>query len=279
MKAIRLVVLSLPLVVIACGSTPPPKELVDARAAYKRAAEGPAKDIAPAELHVAQQALDHAEKSLADDGDSPETKDRAYVAMRKAELAEAQARLSKAIRDKTDAQSTAQKLQTESLKQTQQELSKTKTQLEQERKAREEAEKRAAQALADLQRIAAVKQEARGMVITLSGAVLFASNQSELLPAAQVKLNEVAEALIKGNPDAKMTVEGHTDSQGQAGYNKDLSQKRAESVRSYLISRGIAADRIRAAGYGSERPVASNNTAEGRANNRRVEIVVEPSKG
>ena len=89
--------------------------------------------------------------------------------------------------------------------------------------------------MADLQRIAAVKQESRGMVITLSGGVLFASNESTLLPAAMVKLNEVADALIKGNPDSNITVEGHTDSQGQHQYNLDLGKeargRRARSAR------------------------------------------------
>ena len=71
-----------------------------------------------------------------------------------------------------------------------------------------------------------------------------------------------------------MVVEGHTDSQGAAAFNQDLSQKRAESVRSYLVSHGIAADRITAQGFGPSRAVADNTSAEGRANNRRVEIVV-----
>jgi outer membrane protein OmpA-like peptidoglycan-associated protein len=263
---------------IGCGSTPPPKELVDARAAYMKAAEGPAKETAPAQLHEAKNALDGANQAFADDADSPDTKDKSYLAMRKAEQAEAYARYKQAQAEREDAQKKAGIYTAESLSKTRQELEKTKDQLEKEKLAREAAEKRAAQALSDLQKIANAKQEARGIVITLSGGVLFASNQSTLLPAAMVKLNEVADALVKNNPDSKMTVEGHTDSQGKADYNRDLSQKRAESVREYLISRGIASDRIKAHGYGSERPIADNNNAEGRANNRRVEIVVEPGK-
>jgi outer membrane protein OmpA-like peptidoglycan-associated protein len=115
------------------------------------------------------------------------------------------------------------------------------------------------------------------MVITLSGSVLFASAKSDLLPAAQVKLNEVANALIKEDPLSKIVVEGHTDSQGTAPYNLELSQRRAESVRAHLVSRGIASDRISAQGFGLTRSVAENDSPEGRANNRRVEIVVQPS--
>ena len=108
------------------------------------------------------------------------------------------------------------------------------------------------------------------MVITLSGGVLFASAKSELLPTAVLKLNSVAEALTQQDPDSKMVVEGHTDSQGGQSYNQDLSQRRAEAVRSHLVGRGIAADRITAQGFGLTRPIADNTSAEGRANNRQI---------
>jgi outer membrane protein OmpA-like peptidoglycan-associated protein len=94
-----------------------------------------------------------------------------------------------------------------------------------------------------------------------------------------VKLNEVAEALIKNDSDSQMVVEGHTDSQGGADYNMELSRRRAQTVRDYLVSRQIAADRIIATGFGLTRPIADNTSAEGRANNRRVEIVVKPTVG
>jgi outer membrane protein OmpA-like peptidoglycan-associated protein len=143
--------------------------------------------------------------------------------------------------------------------------------------ALKDAQARAAQAAADLAKFATVKQEARGMVITLSGSVLFTSAKSDLSPAAQLKLNDVATALTKEDPLSKMVVEGHTDSQGSASSNQDLSQRRAQSVRDYLVTRGIASDRITAQGFGSTRSVADNASAEGRANNRRVEIVVQPT--
>jgi outer membrane protein OmpA-like peptidoglycan-associated protein len=149
--------------------------------------------------------------------------------------------------------------------------------LKAEKARREDAEKRALQAAADLAKFATVKQEARGMVISLSGSVLFASAKSELLPAAQVRLGEVATALIREDPLSKIVVEGHTDSQGAAPYNLELSQRRAQSVRDYLVTRGIASDRIAAQGFGLTRSIADNSSPEGRANNRRVEIVVQPA--
>lgn len=282
---VSLVSLSLLTAAVGCGSTLPPKELVDARAAYQSASKGPAEQQAPAELHVAKQSLDQAERAFNDDGDSPQTKDYAYIAIRKAQLAEASARALIAQKEKDSAEREAANITADQLRTAQKELSSTKHHLEKtqdqlaaEKIAREAAEKKAAQALADLQKIAAVKQESRGMVITLSGSVLFASNESTLLPAAMVKLNEVADALIKGNPDSNITVEGHTDSQGQRHYNMELGAKRAEAVRSQLVARGVAADRIKAIGVGPDRPVADNKTAEGRANNRRVEIIVEPGQ-
>lgn len=149
--------------------------------------------------------------------------------------------------------------------------------LQSERLQLREADKRAARAAADLARIASVKQESRGMVITLSGGVLFASAKADLLPAAQAKLSEVADVLTRQDPDSKIRVEGYTDSQGAASFNQDLSQRRADAVRDYLSAHGIARDRITSEGYGPAKPVADNGSAEGRADNRRVEIVVEHS--
>jgi outer membrane protein OmpA-like peptidoglycan-associated protein len=115
------------------------------------------------------------------------------------------------------------------------------------------------------------------MVITLSGSVLFTSGKWDLSPGAQLKLNDVAKSLTLQDPVSKMVVEGHTDSQGSASSNQDLSQHRAQAVRDYLVTRGIASDRISAQGFGPARSVGDNATPEGRANNRRVEIVVQPS--
>ena len=273
------------VVLLACGSGLPPKELVDARAAYQSASKGPAAQQSPAELHVAKQSLDVAERSFNDEGDSPATKDFAYIAIRKSALADSSARAGLAIKEREAAEREAQAVQASQLSDARSQLSSTKNSLEKtqdqlarEKAAREAAEKAAALAMADLNRLAAVKQEPRGMVITLSGGVLFASNESTLLPAAILKLNEVADALIKGNPDSNMTVEGHTDSQGQRQYNMDLGQKRADAVKAQLVARGVAADRIKSVGVGPDRPIADNKSAEGRANNRRVEIIVEPPK-
>jgi outer membrane protein OmpA-like peptidoglycan-associated protein len=246
-----------------------PKELIDARRAYQSAAQGPALERNPAQLHTAQESLKLAEQTFHDEGDSDRTRDRAYVALRKAQIADTQARID-ATRDKLAA------LQQKAEASERAELAEAKSALGSEAQRRQQAEQAAARAAQELSRLAAVKQEERGLVITLSGSVLFASDTSELLPSARQRLDDVAKALLEGNPEAQIVVEGHTDSRGGESYNLDLSARRAEAVRAYLVSRGVPAERVRAQGLGLARPVADNKSAEGRANNRRVEIVVQP---
>ena len=252
---------------ISCSATMPPQELVNARLSFQNISTGQAAELVPAEVHKAQTALDLAEKSFLEDPDSYKTIDLAYVADRKSKLAEALAI--------TFAENLATEKAKKDYEVTQAEIVKNTTeQLSIEQQARIDAELVAANALAELAKLAAVKEEERGLVITLSGSVLFASDESTLLPAAQDRLNKVADALLM-TKERQLIIEGFTDSQGSSEYNISLSQRRADTVRSYLISRGYPSDLIHTQGIGEERPVADNNSAEGRANNRRVEIVVE----
>jgi outer membrane protein OmpA-like peptidoglycan-associated protein len=278
---------------IAAGcATPVPRELVDARAAYARASRGSAAQVAPADLHKAEEALFKAEAAFTNGSD--ETSDLAYVAERKAELAETLAsqsmyhaqveqlrasyekRLGQVARD-AKGQLIAAKEQLTAAQKNQQA---TEQQLSQEQVARFDAEEKAAAATEQMKKmedalakLAAVKEEPRGLVITLSGSVLFPSNQATLLPEAQTRLQQVADALL-ATRERDIMIEGHTDSRGSDDHNQVLSQQRAEAVRSFLVSRGYEPDRIRAQGFGKVRPVAENSSPEGRAMNRRVEIVV-----
>jgi outer membrane protein OmpA-like peptidoglycan-associated protein len=264
-----------------CAASVPPTELVNARQSYQHATTGQTPLLVPAELHKAQEALAVAEKSFLDEPQSYRTRDLAYIADRKAKMAEALATIAAGNAVTAKANKDYQASQTEIVKNTKEDLAASERsgvlkaeQLAAEQQVRVDAEKRAADAQAELARLAAVKEEARGLVITLSGSVLFASSKSELLPAAQNRLNQVAEALLT-TKERKLTVEGHTDSQGSSAYNQVLSQQRADAVRSYIISRGYPAELIQAQGIGKDRPVADNSNAEGRANNRRVEIIVD----
>jgi outer membrane protein OmpA-like peptidoglycan-associated protein len=241
-----------------------PAELAQARAAYQRSSEGPAARLVPAELHKAKMALAQAEKSFDDKPASFQTRDLAYVALRKCETADALASIAADQGSTVQAKADYSTLQGDIVTRTKAELSEARTDLSQSRTA----------LMAALAKLAAVKEEERGLVITLSGSVLFKSGESTLMPAAQARLDQVAEALLT-SPDRGLVVEGHTDSQGSDEDNRALSQRRADAVRSYLIGRGYAADRITAEGLGEGRPIADNGTPEGRSNNRRVEIIIQ----
>jgi outer membrane protein OmpA-like peptidoglycan-associated protein len=112
----------------------------------------------------------------------------------------------------------------------------------------------------------------RGLVLTL-GDVLFTTGRAELKPGATSNLAQLVAFLAK-YPNRSVSVEGHTDNVGGEDYNLGLSQRRADSVRSHLVSQGVDAARVTATGAGESAPVASNESAEGRQQNRRVEVVI-----
>jgi outer membrane protein OmpA-like peptidoglycan-associated protein len=293
MKISTIAVASSLFAATACAATTPTPELVNARQAYDRARTDPTAQFVPDSVLGAKQALDKAESVHDKDPGSDAERSYSYVAERRAELALAlgeNARVKQQL-DASDQHYTEleDKLRTNA----QQQLGAERTQASQlgaqlvqtqnglaaETSARKAAEARAQRAMESLNKIAQVKEEARGMVITLSGQVLFVTGKSELLPAAQDQLDQVAKAL-KDQGDLKpMVVEGYTDSVGSDQSNLKLSKDRADAVRNYLVSKGIPSDKISAVGKGKANPVASNDTPDGRANNRRVEIVVQGGNG
>jgi outer membrane protein OmpA-like peptidoglycan-associated protein len=276
------------LVGLACASNSPTSQLVDARAAYQQARLSEAGRLTPDKLYDAKQALDRAEAAHQDDPGSYREQSLAYVAHRQSELAMTHGRIAKATLDEKAAGQQYTELQTRMLDQSKQQvaaaeqqlsqqesaLKKNAEQLEAERKARVEAEERAKAAMNSLAEVAKVKEDSRGTIITLDGAVLFASGQSTLLPIAEKTLSDVAKALLELPSQSRISVVGYTDSVGSSENNQRLSQQRAQSVRDFLVTRGVPSERLDAVGRGEEQPVASNDTPEGRANNRRVELIV-----
>ena len=117
--------------------------------------------------------------------------------------------------------------------------------------------------------------EVGSKIVSLEG-TNFDFNKATLRPEAIAKLDH-AVAVMTENPTIKVSVEGHTDSVGSDAYNQKLSERRAHAVVSYLTGKGIDAARLTSVGYGESRPVASNDTADGRAHNRRVDLVVAPN--
>jgi outer membrane protein OmpA-like peptidoglycan-associated protein len=125
---------------------------------------------------------------------------------------------------------------------------------------------------ANAQTLNATRTE-RGLLVSLSGDVSFDVGSAELRANALPMLDAIA-TFLQNNPERNLMIEGHTDSTGSEEGNLTLSQNRAEAVRTYFTENGIAAERIETQGYGAASPVASNDTSEGRRQNRRVEILL-----
>lgn len=120
---------------------------------------------------------------------------------------------------------------------------------------------------------AEVRREGEGIVVNFKEKVLFGYDQSTLGPTAQSNLDKLVNVLQQ-YPNTNITIIGHTDSIGSASYNQALSERRANSVVTYLQNHGISNSRLMAKGMGQTDPIASNSTEEGRAQNRRVEFVI-----
>jgi outer membrane protein OmpA-like peptidoglycan-associated protein len=149
-------------------------------------------------------------------------------------------------------------------------------QSEQARKAAEQAEREKqelrSKLAVQLNLILETRDSARGLIVNISG-VLFDTGKYTLRPGAREKLAKVS-GIILAYPSLKLEVEGHTDSVGTDEYNMKLSENRANSVRDYLVQQGINTSSIAARGFGESQPVTTNDTAAGRQQNRRVELVV-----
>lgn len=140
--------------------------------------------------------------------------------------------------------------------------------------AQPRAAKPASSPKSDLSRIAKTTQTAEGLQVDLSGDFLFATGRSELSGTAKSKIAEIA-AVLKKDGNNRVTVVGHTDSVGNDANNQALSEARAAAVKSELVAQGLSASRVTSMGRGETQPIASNDTAEGRAKNRRTEIKIQ----
>jgi len=136
-------------------------------------------------------------------------------------------------------------------------------------KAKEDLEKRLAIAMKES---AKIRNEKRGLIVNLSDA-LFETGQSKLAPGGRDNLIKLA-AILSAYPDRQISVEGHTDGTGGDEFNQRLSEVRAQAVRQALIEAGLNSDAVKASGFGKTKPIASNETPQGRQQNRRVEVVI-----
>ncbi|HKO02355.1 MAG TPA: OmpA family protein [Thermoanaerobaculia bacterium] len=203
-------------------------------------------------------------------------KDREADLARRAEIdRQQQTALAEAQRRRDEAEAQAQQLRAQAQQAqataaaTQAELDRTRQQL-----ASTDAEARQLRMQQALSKLASTRSETRGLIVTLTNNVLFDTGKTTLKPGAKRTLTRIAEQLSGDNSGTKIVVEGHTDSVGSTESNQALSVRRATAVRDYLVSQGLSADRVTAAGRGEEAPIATNNTAAGRQQNRRVELVI-----
>lgn len=118
--------------------------------------------------------------------------------------------------------------------------------------------------------------EGEAIKVTFESGILFATNSSTLNTASRTSLDKFATSLLN-NPDTDVKIYGHTDSTGSDAINNPLSERRAESVYNYLLSKGVSGSRMTYEGFGSSQPVADNTTTAGRAENRRVEVFILPN--
>ena len=297
-------VLALPIVAVGCASSDAQRaaktQIERAQAAYQQAQSDPhVQAYAPLRLVDAQKALQAAQEAKGND----DKLHLGYLAERKAQLAsvtgatgnteqsmqQLRKETAEVLLQKRDRELTAARRETD-IKTREAEQARRAAEArarEAEAKAREleqgrqtndvEAKDRAAEqakAAALANELASLKaqQTDRGVVLTV-GDVLFAAGKAEIGPGAQRSIDKLAE-FLKAYPKRNVLIEGHSDNVGNEEFNIKLSQQRADAVRDLLVTRGIALQRIRTKGYGPKFPVVDNDTAAGRQQNRRVEVVV-----
>ena len=226
----------------ACSTPKPPQELEAARRTYDAAAaEQDVEKYAAVPLYEAKQELDRANSMWDADRDADQI---AHVAS----LAEKRVEIARTIAEGGKARAEIEKL------------------LESRRQVELEAREKE---IAELQ----ARPTESGMVLTLGGDLLFKTGSSAVSPGAQAQLGRVAQ-FLNSNADREVVVSGHTDSVGSAERNQILSEQRAAAVGRYLTGQGISASRIATRGFGASLPIAPNETAAGRQQNRRVDIMI-----
>jgi len=261
---------------LAC-SAGPTRQLADARKAYDEAENSPAADNRPRDLERARVALDRAEAEHDDNPGSAREVQLAERAEYRAHLVsspgdpEWRARHEHAYGDeRAEVRADTAEARRDARDDVRPVDAKPVT-----ARSSKVQDKKAVAALQNLGQVANVKEEPRGVVITLSGQVLFPTGERELSPIARKSLDQVAHALAQQPSTTTFQVEGYTDNSGSPTQNKELAQERAKAVADYLVQSGIDSSRIQVESHGEHDPIANNDTPEGRASNRRVEIVVE----
>ena len=281
--------------VTACASRGPLPSLEQARSTIERTTTDPAVGrYAQLELKEARDALARADQAWNKDHDETETNHLAYLAERRAEIAsntarardlEAQVQMTGSETDRLRLQARTAEAE-QATQRAQAEARKAQMAQQQAMSAEERARQQQAAAASAQDRVRALEgqlrdleaqQTERGLLVTL-GDVLFAFDKAELSAQAGPRMDKLA-SFLKQFPDRKVLIEGFTDSVGNDSYNLSLSERRAQAAGDALVQRGVDRSRISARGFGKSHPVANNGSPEGRAMNRRVEIVIADEQG
>lgn len=287
------VALAITMALGACASAPQKSALLgEARSTYERVQAMPEVTAqAGVELQQAQQALQRAE-GAAEQRAKPEVVDHyAYLARQAALLAEQRAlrkaadqRVAASESERTKIQLQAREREAARASQLAASaqaraagaarLAQSATAEAEQLRERQKSMEALQQELAELQ----AERTERGLVVALGNDVLFDTGRAELKAGATRALDRLAQ-FMQEHPERSVLIEGFTDSTGGETYNLDLSRRRADAVRTALITRGANADRVSAVGYGEEYAVASNANSGGRQLNRRVEVVISDESG
>jgi outer membrane protein OmpA-like peptidoglycan-associated protein len=258
-----------------------PSDLVQARYAIDIAEGADADRLAPQDYQKAEALLAQAEAAVSDKkysvrNSAPQIARGAVQAAEAARLRAVEARAAELIEEERAA--AAERARQEAEKQaaaaaaTEAEAAKLREAQAAEQAAASAAEAARADLVARLNRVLPTRETERGIVAEIAG-VQFATGAATLNESAREALARFA-GIVGVYPSMKFRVEGHTDSTGGYEFNRDLSFQRASAVREYLVRQGVESSRIDVEGLGPDRPVASNDTSEGRARNRRVEIIL-----
>lgn len=280
---------------VACGTPGPLPALEQARSAVNAASVNP--DVArhaQLELKAATDTIARADHVWQKDGDEDETRHLAYLATQRAHTAEeigkARATQDAIVQARSEADRLRLQARTRQLENAQGRAAEAQARADAAQAAAKSArdEAKSAQDAANAARSENLnlqnrlreleaQQTERGLLVTL-GDVLFEFGKSDLLPSATPRMDKLA-AFLQQFPDRQLRIEGYTDSVGSVAANQRLSERRAAAVQSALISRGVSPQRIATQGYGKSYPIASNANPEGRALNRRVEVVIADENG
>jgi outer membrane protein OmpA-like peptidoglycan-associated protein len=255
------------LALAACASTPQPNAALETARASVRSAEADPNvaKYAALDLEAAKKDLDAAESAAMHHKDA-EIAQPAYLATQTARLAQV-----RASAKADDARVAAGQVERDQIQ-----LAARTREVQNAKMATNAATEQAARLQAEIDQLKATPTD-RGLVLTL-GDVLFDTGKSELNSGASRKLDQLGQFLTE-HPDRRVQIDGFTDSIGSDSYNQDLSQRRADAVKTALLTRGIDPSRIGTEGYGKAYPVANNNDSGGRQLNRRVEVVIGGDNG